>query len=129
MNPMNRNIKSFWVLLSLLSVLCFLMPLSLLQAQDRETQPAQQEMVRNNLQPFAGAYKQISQIYTDYEQRIIQSNGSDQADALQQEANEKMNQAVADHGLSVEDYNTIFRTIQNDPGLKEEFLVVLQKTR
>ena len=129
MNPMNRNLKSFWVPLSLLSVLCFLMPLSLLQAQDRETQPAQQEMVRNNLQPFADAYKQISQIYTDYEQRIIQSNGSDQADALQQEANKKMNQAVADHGLSVEDYNTIFRTIQNDPGLKEEFLVVLQKTQ
>jgi hypothetical protein len=40
-----------------------------------------------------------------------------------------MNQAVVDHGLTVEDYNTIFRAIQSDPTLKEEFMTVLQQTR
>ncbi|MEO6202739.1 MAG: DUF4168 domain-containing protein, partial [Nitrospirales bacterium] len=80
-------------------------------------------------QPFAGAYKEISQIHTTYKERIMQADDPGNSEALQQEANEKMSQAVTDHGLTISDYNTIFQSIQNDPALKEEFMTVLNRTQ
>jgi hypothetical protein len=122
------SLKSLRVLLLITSVLC-LSPLAALKAQVVKSQPPQEEMSGNILEPFAEAYKEVSQIHTTYEQRIIQSNDPTQADVLQQEANQKMNQAVVDHGLTIEDYNTIFKNIENDPALKKEFMTVLNRTR
>ena len=127
---MARLIQSIqsWRMPVLFFVVGMLVPLPVLNAQDVALQSIQGESIRNKLQPFAGAYKTVSQIHTTYEQRIIQSKDQVQADALQQEANQKMNQAVADHGLTIEDYNTIFLSIQSDPALQEEFLTVLRQT-
>ena len=127
---MARLIQSIqsWRMPVLFFVVGMLVPLPVLNAQDVAVQSIQGESIRNKLQPFAGAYKTVSQIHTTYEQRIIQSKDQVQADALQQEANQKMNQAVADHGLTIEDYNTIFLSIQSDPALQEEFLTVLRQT-
>lgn len=105
---------------------CLLMPAAVLHAQEGSSQSVPQEMVRKNLEPFAGAYKEVSEISSTYAQRINQSE-PDQADALQEEANQKLTQAVANHGLSVEDYNLIFHTIQSEPGLQEEFMIALQR--
>ncbi len=107
---------------------CLVMPAAALPAADGFSQSAPEEMVRNNLEPFAGAYKEVSELSNIYAQRIIQSE-SDQADALQEEANQKMTQAVTNHGLSVEDYNFIFHTIQSEPGLQEEFMIALQRVQ
>jgi len=111
-------------------------PLAVLDAQDVnspiqtvESQPPQKELIGPNLQPFAGAYKEISQIHTTYKERIMQADDPSNSEALQQEANEKMSQAVTDHGLTISDYNAIFQSIQNDPALKEEFMMVLNRTQ
>ena len=128
MKSIPMRLKSLRVLFLITSVLC-LSPLAALNAQVAESQPPQKEITGEILEPFAGAYKEVSQIHTTYEQRIIESNGPTQADALQQEANQKMIQAVADHGLTIEDYNTIFKNIEKDPALKKEFMTVLNRTR
>ncbi|MDH3770172.1 MAG: DUF4168 domain-containing protein [Nitrospirota bacterium] len=128
MKSIPMRLKSLRVLFLITSVLC-LSPLAALNAQVAESQPPQKEITGDILEPFAGAYKEVSQIHTTYEQRIIESNGPTQADALQQEANQKMIQAVADHGLTIEDYNTIFKNIEKDPALKKEFMTVLNRTR
>ena len=103
--------------------------LTALKAEVIQAQPSERENSENILKPFAGAYNEISQIHTSYEERIIQSNDPAQADALQQEANQKMQQAVANHGLTVEDYNALYKSIKNDPDLKKEFLMVLNQIR
>jgi hypothetical protein len=128
MNSMDMNRKLVRVLVLLISVFG-LLPLAGVTAQDVALQSSQGELVRNNLEAFAKAYTEVGQIHSSYEELIIQSGDESKADALQQEANQKMNQAVVDHGLTVEDYNTIFRAIQSDPTLKEEFMTVLQQTR
>ena len=128
MKSIPMSLKSLRGLLLITSVLS-LAPLATLKAQVVESQPPQEELSGNILEPFAGAYKEVSQIHTTYEQRIMQSNDPTQADALQQEANQKMKQAVVDHGLTIEDYNTIFKNIENDPALKKEFMTVLNRTR
>jgi hypothetical protein len=127
MKSIPMRLKSLRVLFLIISVLC-LSPLAALNAQVAESQPPQKEINGDILEPFAGAYKEVSQIHTTYEQRIIKSNEPAQADALQQEANQKMKQAVVDHGMTIEDYNTIFQNIQNDPDLKKEFMTVLNRT-
>ncbi|WP_342349098.1 DUF4168 domain-containing protein [uncultured Nitrospira sp.] len=99
------------------------------QSQAVESQPMQKELIEPNLEPFAGAYKEISQIHTTYKERIIQAEDPTKSEALQEEANQKMSQAVSDHGLTITDYNTIFESIQKDPALKEAFMTVLNRTQ
>lgn len=99
------------------------------QIQTVESQPSQKELIGPKLQPFAGAYKEISQIHTTYKERIMQAEDPSKTEALQQEANEKMSQAVTDRGLTISGYNAIFQSIQNDPALKEEFMTVLNRTQ
>jgi len=128
MKSIPMSLKSLRLSLLITSVLC-LSPLAALNAQVAESPPPPKEITGNILEPFAGAYKEVSQIHTTYEQRIIESNDPSQADALQQEANQKMKQAVVDHGLTIEDYNTLFKNIENDPALKKEFMTVLNRTQ
>lgn len=126
MNFKSINLTTMMLFLLVISV-CSLSSLAMLNALALESQPAQDELIGPNLEPFAGAYKEVSQIHTAYKERIIQSDDPTQADTLQQEANQKMNQAVTKYGLTIEDYNTIFKAILNDPTLKEEFMMVLNR--
>ena len=127
MKSLLMSLKLLRVLL-LISIILGLAPLAVLNAQEVESRLPPKELAGNNLEPFAGAYKEVTQIHNTYEQRIVKSNEKAQVDALQQEANNKMSKAVTDHGLTVEDYNTIFKAILNDPALKEEFMTVLNRT-
>ena len=128
MKSIHITLTSLLSVILIVSALC-LLPLSPLKAENHDPSPPQKELIGPNLEPFAGAYKEVYQIHTAYKQRIIQAKDPAQTDALQQEANQKMNQAVADHGLTIADYNKIFQSIQNDPELKEEFMTVLNRTR
>ena len=127
MNTVLKSLKVLKVLLLITSV-CALAPLASLNAQNVESQPSQKDLIGPKLEPFAEAYKEVSQIHSAYKERILQADGPTQTEALQQEANQKMTQAVADHGLTIGDYNTIFQKIQSDPVLKEEFMTVLNRT-
>lgn len=135
MNSMTMGLLKLSALFVILSV-SGLGLLSVANAQDVnsrsqavESQPMQKELIEPNLEPFVGAYKEISQIHTTYKERIIQTDDPTKSEALQEEANQKMSQAVTDRGLTITDYNTIFQSIQNDPALKEEFMTVLNRTQ
>ncbi len=125
MKSQQSKLKNFGIAACFVGA-CLLMPAAVLYAADGSSQFTPEEMVRKNLEPFAGAYKEVSELSDTYSQRIMQSEPG-QSDALQEEANQKMTQAVANHGLSVEDYNLIFHTIQSEPGLQEEFMIALQR--
>lgn len=135
MNSRAMSIQRLSLLLVIMSVFG-LGPLAVLNAQDVnsqnqtvESQSPQKELIGPNLEPFAGAYKEISQIHTTYKERIMKADDHTKSEALQEEANEKMSQVVTDHGLTISDYNAIFQSIQNDPALKEEFMTVLNRTQ
>lgn len=117
----------------LLLMMALLSPLAVTYPQDTKVLPSQEApqaaIDGSQLEPFAGAYKEVTEIHTAYKQRILESTDPAQTDNLQQEANQKMNQVVKDHGLTVEAYNKIFKAILKDPALKEEFLTVLNRTQ
>lgn len=127
MSRMQTSIKSSVVML-LASGLFTAVPLAA-HAEEGFSQASQQEISKNELKTFAEAYTEVTQIYNTYENRITQSKEPDQATALQQEANQKMNQAVMDKGLSIEDYNSIYKKIEQDPGLQQQFTQVLSENQ
>jgi hypothetical protein len=126
MNAIKINIKSVFTLL-LISGFLTVVPFAV-HADPGVSGSPQQELTQSDLETFAKAYTEVTQIYTVYEHRITESSEPEQATALQQEANEKMNQAVMDNGLSIEDYNAIYRTIEQDPALQQQFTQVLSET-
>ncbi len=93
MNSRAMSLQRLSVLLVFASVFG-LGPLAVVNAQDVnsptqtvESQPPQKELIGPNLEPFAGAYKEISQIHTTYKERIIQADDPTKSEALQEEAN------------------------------------------
>ena len=126
MNAIKINLKSFFMFLLISGFILTAVPF-VAQADQSMAPSSGQEVSKDELETFAKAYTEVSQIYNVYENRITQSKEPEQATALQQEANKKMNQAVTDHGLSIEDYNSIYRTIEKDPSLKQQFTQVLSE--
>ena len=70
------------------------------------------------LNAAAAAIRQVSSIQQSY-QRKIEAAPSDKQ-RLTIEANDAMAKAVTDQGLSVDEYNSIIGTAQNDPAVREK---------
>jgi hypothetical protein len=88
--------------------------------------PGAAEITDQQIERFAEAYTEVAQLRDSYTQQIIQADDPDQATELQQEANEKMVEAVENHGLTVGEYNMIAEAIDRDPELQERVLQQLQ---
>jgi hypothetical protein len=91
-----------------------------------EAQPGAAEVTEEQIERFAEAYTEVSQLRDEYTQQIIQAEDPDRATELQQEANERMIEAVEEKGLSVGEYNMIAEAMDRDPELQERVLQKLQ---
>ena len=70
------------------------------------------------LNAAAAAMGQVTTIRQSYEQKIAKAPPSDKQQ-ITDEANNAMKKAVTDQGLSVNEYNTILQTAQNDPAVRQ----------
>lgn len=69
---------------------------------------------------FAQANRKVQDIQTDYTGRLQEAAGDQEKVAeVQEEAQEKMVQAVEETGLGVDKYNQILQVAQADPALVE----------
>jgi len=105
--------------------------LFLLPAAHVQNQPLNQTQIRpqgqsssstisdQKLSAAAAAMGQVTTIRQSYEQRIAQAPSSDK-ERLTDEANDALQKAVTDQGLSVDEYNTILQTAQNDPAIRQQ---------
>ncbi len=106
-----------------LSIIC-LLTLALLpatgwsQGYGFEQQPAQVEVTDHEVEAFAEAQNEVGQIQQDYQTRIADAADPEAQQAIVEEANEKMVDAVQECGLSVERYNTILNSAHADPELQ-----------
>ncbi|PSJ41287.1 DUF4168 domain-containing protein [Zobellella taiwanensis] len=93
------------------------------QSDAQTPPPAAQQPAANiddaQLEKFAAALDDIAKIQEDAMARLSQVEDQQKAQAIQQEANENMVDAVNDSGLSVEDYNLIANQLQTNPELQE----------
>ena len=89
------------------------------QAQSPQTQSLQSRspsasISDEKLNAAAAAIGQVVTIRQSYESKIAAAPPSDKQ-RLAKEANNALQKAVTDQGLSVDEYNSIIRTAQNDP--------------
>ena len=99
-------------------------PQSRPQAQSPQTQSPQTPspsapISDEKLSAAAAAIGQVATIQQSYESRIAAAPPSDKQ-RLTKEGNDALEKAVTDQGLSVDEYNSIIRTAQNDPTVREK---------
>jgi len=90
------------------------------QTQSPQGQSPSPTISDQKLDAAAAAMGQVTDIRQNYEQKIAKAPPSDKQQ-ITDEANTAMKKAVADQGLSVDEYNTILQTAQNDPAVRQRF--------
>ncbi len=91
------------------------------QAQDAENFD-QQELER-----FADAYVEVGEIHNEYSQRLEEAADPDQAQEVQQEANDRMVEAIQEKGLEVQDYSEIAAALERDPEMRDEVVTMIEE--
>ena len=89
------------------------------QAQSPEVQSPSPTISDQKLSAAAAAIGQVATIRHSYESRIAEAPPSDQ-ERLTGEANDALEKAVTNQGLSVDEYNTIIKTAQNNPAIRQK---------
>ena len=103
------------------------------QAQSPQTQRPQGQLPAaaisdEKLNATAAAIGQVTSIRQGYERKIAEAPASDKQ-RLADEANHALEKAVTDQGLSVDEYNSIIRTAQNDPAVRQKLTQRIPHTR
>ncbi len=87
--------------------------------QDTEISDAQ-------LGQAAEAYMEITKIGESFREEIQKAEDENERYQLQQQANQKMTEAVQDTGLQVQEYNEIIQGVQEDSEKMKDFMAKLQ---
>ena len=90
------------------------------QGQSRGQSPSP-TISDQKLDAAAAAIGQLTIIRQSYEQKIAEAPPSDKQH-ITDEATNAMKKAVTDQGLSVDEYNTIVQTAQNDPTFRQKLV-------
>ncbi|MFP4084433.1 MAG: DUF4168 domain-containing protein [Desulfonatronovibrio sp.] len=101
------------------------------QQQDMMQQPDQSaepiEVSDAELDKVAQAYVQITEIRGEFQETLSDVSDPEKAQQLQEEAGEKMVQAVQDNGLDVQKYNEVMEAAQVDEELREKLLARMEE--
>lgn len=73
------------------------------------------------LDATAAAIDRVTEVKRDYQQKIDRASPAEK-DRLSGEGNAALTRAVTDQGLTVDEYNAIIQTAQNDPAVKTRLL-------
>jgi len=90
------------------------------QYQDPQQQQQPADFNQENLQKFAEAQTEVSEIRGEYSDALSNVEDAEKARELQDKYTQKMIDAIEEKDLSVSKYNDISRAIQDNPGLQEK---------
>jgi predicted ATPase with chaperone activity len=89
------------------------------QTQSPQTPSPSAPISDEKLNAAAAALGQVATIQQTYESKLAAAPPSDKQ-RLAKERTDALEKAVTDQGLSVDEYNSIIRTAQNDPTVREK---------
>jgi len=90
------------------------------QQAPQQGQQQQQNFSDQDLQAYASAAIEISELQQEFQGQMQNAESAEDQQAVQEEANEAMIQAIRDAGLSLEKYNQIATAAQNDQELAQK---------
>jgi hypothetical protein len=88
-------------------------------AQSPQEQSPSPTIPDEKLAAAAAALGQVTSVRQSYERKIAEAPQPDKQ-RVTDEANNALKKAVTDQGLSVDEYNTIMRTAQNDSTIRQK---------
>jgi hypothetical protein len=98
------------------------------QEQEAEVpQAATAEISPDQLDAFVDAALDVQRLQQDLSAELQSTDSPEQAERLQQEAQDEAVQAVEGHGLSVEEYDSILRAATADPDLYATIIAMMQE--
>ena len=86
-----------------------------------QNQPTPSGISDTKLDQAAAAIVHVDKLQRSYQQKLEQAT-PDERDHVIEEADNALEKAVKDHGLSIDEYDTILQTAQNDPAVREKLL-------
>jgi Domain of unknown function (DUF4168) len=89
------------------------------QAQPPQAQSPSPTISDQKLNAAAVAIGQVTSIKQSYERKIAEAPPTDKQ-RISDEANGALKKAVTDQGLSVDEYNSILQTAENDPTVRQK---------
>lgn len=99
------------------------------QEQAPEPMQEQQEFDDETLERFADAYVAVGEVHDEYSQRLQGTDATEDAQALQQEANNKMVAAIEAKGLEVQEYSAVAAALERDTHLREKVVRMIEQRR
>jgi len=89
------------------------------EQQSPQAQSPSPTISDEKLNAAAAAIGRVTSIRQSYEPKIAAAPPANKQH-MTEEANDAMKKAVADQGLSIDEYNSIIRTAQNDPSVRQK---------
>src|SRR5690349_15603182 len=86
-----------------------------------QNQPTSPNIADTKLDQAAAAIVHVDKLQRSYQQKLQQAP-PDERDRVVEEADNALVKAVKDHGLSIDEYDAILQTAQNDPAVREKLL-------
>lgn len=131
------NSKLIQYLTTALTASAFAMGAQITTAQDNQAPQAQQQQQQHQQQQtsiddetvsnFVDAYSDIREIHNEYAQRLQNAQDVEQATNLQQEAQAKMEEAITNSDITLEQYQRIAQQIPQDISLRNRIEAELQR--
>lgn len=118
---MVRALKRAFSTAALVALAALLVPLGAdAQAQQQEQEPPP-EPDTEELTRFAHGLIDVTEIQQNMEEELADVQDADEANAIQQEANDEMVEALDEYDLTPERYSEIAMLLNTDEELNEEF--------
>ncbi|RUO56853.1 DUF4168 domain-containing protein [Pseudidiomarina homiensis] len=89
------------------------------QGQAMQQQQPQVEITDALLEKFVVAMSDVQKVSQKYSDQFQNAENAEEAQAIQQKAQEEMLAAVNDAGLSPDEYNAVIQRVQQDPELQQ----------
>jgi hypothetical protein len=86
-------------------------------------------ITEQKLDAAAAALERVASLKKTYEQRLAEAPERGEKERIVTEANDALEKAVADQGLSVEEYSSILEVAQNDPEVRGKILQRIRPTQ
>jgi hypothetical protein len=89
-------------------------PMAVMAQQAPSAAPAQ-DVTDADIEHFANAVMAVEEVRQTYEKALATTDDEGEKTSLQQEAQEKMVNAIQDEGLTVQQYQMVAQAVQSDP--------------
>lgn len=97
--------------------------------EQQQPPQAAPDLSEKDLQLFAQASVKVSDISRKWQAEISKTQNPNKMTEMQRQASQEMAEAVREEGLSIKKYNAIFKSLQEDPSIRQKVEKMREEVR